>query len=501
MDLTTVRRLSSGAAWPFLGPVVALLVGVSVGWLSLRANPLVVLVAILAPLLGLWFLRTLWAGLFGVLALSVLLPFAVLPLGAPVSPALLELAALALVLATVGVVLLDRRTELMVGGEIVWQLLLVGFVVFAFLLGLGRGYTPQTLHDFVKFLLAFLSFWIVLQLIRSVDDIRVLLLILVGLTATTAAIGLALYAAGPGVTERVLIRLAPYGYPSSRIVRYIEDDPARAMRAVGTNVDPNSFGGLLVIGFVLAVSQVLVRHRLVPLPIAVGAASITGMATLLTYSRGAWVGAIVGTMVVVLFRRRWLITPGILGGVAIVALGIGAGFVERLWLGFTLQDPATKLRLAEYRNAWEIIQLHPWFGVGFGDAPSIQLQTGVSSVYLTIAQRAGLVGLAVFLIVVGVITVRAIRSCVATPPGPTSDAAVSVLGVFVALLTVGIVDHYFFNPQFPHMATLFWTIAGLLVVLYRLEQAVDGDTERKRGNAVSSRKRADGTGRDALVSR
>jgi hypothetical protein len=30
---------------------------------------------------------------------------------------------------------------------------------------------------------------------------------------------------------------------------------------------------------------------------------------------------------------------------------------------------------------------------------------------------------------------------------------------------VGLVDHYFFNIRFAHMAALFWTLAGLLVAL------------------------------------
>ena len=36
-------------------------------------------------------------------------------------------------------------------------------------------------------------------------------------------------------------------------------DPSRPMRAVGTSVDPNSFGGLLMVGFVLAAGQLVSR--------------------------------------------------------------------------------------------------------------------------------------------------------------------------------------------------------------------------------------------------
>ena len=139
--------------------------------------------------------------------------------------------------------------------------------------------------------------------------------------------------------------------------------------------------------------------------------------------------------------------------------------MTRLWEGFTFQDPATRLRLSEYENAWHIIQRHPWFGIGFGDAGSIELQAGVSSTYLTIAERAGLVGLAVFLLTVGVIVVRGLRAGVSRSSGVVGDTALCWVGALVAALTVGVVDHYFFNPPFAHMAALFWLIAGVVTRL------------------------------------
>jgi len=447
-----------------LAALGALFAGALAGRLLLMRGPVETLALIVAVVAGFAVLRSVWVSFAGVIAVVALLPFATLPVGASVTPALLETAQLVTIAIAVAVLLIDRRLALRTGGPQVLVLTTVGVVVAAFLLGLGRGYTTQTLHDFFKFMLAFVTFWLVIQLVVDRRAARGLLWLLVGGAGAAAALGLALYAGGPAVTERALVRLIPYGYPGGRIVRYIEDDPFRPMRAVGTSVDPNSFGGLLMVGFVLAAGQVLVRRRSMPVALAGVAAGACGLAMLLTYSRGAWVGAFAGLLVIVVLRRPCLLVPMGGLGAAAVALGLGAGFIERLWLGFTLQDPATKLRLDEYRNALAIIREHPWFGVGFGDAPSIELQAGVSSIYLTIAERAGLVGLSVFLVAVGVIAWRGLRGGW-RESSEESDLVLCLTAAFVAALTVGLVDHYFFNPQFPHMATLFWIIAGAIVAL------------------------------------
>jgi hypothetical protein len=454
-----------------MAAVAACTYGAAAGVAAVRLGPVVGLAAVVFPALVVVALRSPWVSYAGFVGILCLLPYAVLPAGGPVNPALLTLALLACYALVGAVTLIDRREVLRTGLPHALVVVLIGVSAFALLLGYGRGYTTQTLHDFMKFVLGIGAFFLTVQLIRRLADAeRVLWLVNLGI-GTAAGLALVLYAGGPAFTERVLTRLVPLGYPSWRIVRYIEDDPARPMRAVGTGVDPNSFGGLLMVGFVLAIGQLLVRRRSLPVIVAVMVAGSTGMAMLLTYSRGAWLGAMAGVGVIVLLRRPWLSVPlGAIGAGAIAA-GIGAGFVQRLWLGFTLQDPATRLRLAEYRNAWEIIRRHPWFGVGFGNAPSIELQTGVSSIYLTVAERAGVVGLAVFVAAVGIICWQGLGVAGRKGGSARSDLAVCFTGALVAALVVGLVDHYFFNPQFPHMATLFWIVGGVITALSRLPPA------------------------------
>lgn len=464
------RRADAAQRWA-LPLSLAVVAGLLAGWVFLNLGLIPGLGLAVAMVLLIAALHSIWVAIGVSFLAAAGLPFATVPFSAgPVTLSLLEICLIGTLALAAATTLLDRRVRIPVSWPMTLWFAFGGYLIFAFMLGLGRGYSPQTLHDFFKFGLAFLGFWLVVQFVRGYRDVARVMQLLVAGATFTAAIGLVLYAGGASLTVRALSRLIPYGYPSGRIVRYIEDDPTRPMRLVSTGVDPNAVGGFLMIGLVLAASQLVTRHRVIPLSLALPATAVIGLATMLTYSRGAWVGAAAGIGLVLLVRARiWLVPIG-LAGVAVVLLGAGGGFVQRLWLGFTLQDPATKLRLQEYQNALDIIQAHPWFGVGFGDAPSVNLQTGVSSIYLTIAEQAGLIGLTLFVIVVAVILGKAAIAFIDAPTGPIADMLLSVGAALASALTVGLVDHYYFNVQYMHMALIFWTLAGLLVVVASIDR-------------------------------
>ncbi|HET8627994.1 MAG TPA: O-antigen ligase family protein [Thermomicrobiales bacterium] len=452
----------------------AALLGLLGGLAVVRLGPLLPL-ALLIALVGtaLVLVEPRW-GLLGALAVVALLPYGTLPVKVGATPTFLELA----LLLTWGVFLLRlllRRDERLAPTPLDGPALLFLLVtLFAFVLGLDSGYTMLTLHEYVKIVLAASTFFLVTNLVRTAWDLAWALRALALGAGAAAALGLALYALGAGA-ERFLVRLAVVGYPTSRVLRYIEDDPSKALRLTSTGVDPNSFGGFMMLALVVLVAQAAARRPYVPRWLAVGATPVVGLALLLTQSRAAWVGAACGILLVAVVRYRWLLGPLALGALGVAALGIGKGFVQRLVLGIELKDPATKLRLAEYRNALAIIRDHPVFGVGFGAAPTIDQQTGVSSVYLTIAERAGLLGLALFLVVVVILALRllpVLRRAASLHPAahlsPELEAAVALAGAFAAALIAGALDHYFFNLGFADMVALFWGLLGLATVAARL---------------------------------
>jgi polysaccharide biosynthesis protein PslJ len=447
--------------------LLALVGAAGLGWIAVEYGLIVgvgLLFAFVATVVTLSDVR---AGLWVAITIVTILPFAVLPVRVGLTLTAFE--AVSLMLFSVWIV----RTLLFRDHLLPWSfpaaaiVLFMSVTLFAFLLGVGRGYTTQTYHDYGKFIMAIALVFVVWTAMRSLDDHRRILNVLLLGGAGSAAIGLVFQALGPGFAERALSRLIPLGYPDTRIVRFIEDDPGRAMRLVSTSVDPNSVGGMLAIVFVIGAVQLVSRQPLIARWLCLIVVPLTGLAMLLTYSRGAWLGAAAGLGIVALLRYRWMVPIGASAVGGVIVFGFGMAFVERLWLGFTLQDPATVLRLREYQNAIEIIRQYPLFGVGFGDAPSIELQAGVSSIFLTIGQQTGFLGLTAFLVAVVASGVAGLRWWRVNWASVRGDLMLTLLAVLAAVLTIGVFDHYFFNIQFPHMAALLWIVIGLSLSLSR----------------------------------
>jgi O-antigen ligase len=138
-------------------------------------------------------------------------------------------------------------------------------------------------------------------------------------------------------------------------------------------------------------------------------------------------------------------------------------FVARFAGALELRDQATLQRLDEYRNALTLIDQYPAFGIGFGGSPTIEIGAGVSSLYLLIAEQTGLVGLGLFLAIVGAVAVRGLT--LRAPRESTLWGVVAGLqAALVGALVVGLFDQYFFNLRFPHMVALFWLLLGLVTV-------------------------------------
>ncbi|HEU5087802.1 MAG TPA: O-antigen ligase family protein, partial [Roseiflexaceae bacterium] len=330
-----------------------------------------------------------------------------------------------------------------------------------------------TLHNYFKFVLAILFFFSVANCVRTRVQARWLLRWLMIGGAAAAAIGLVLYFMPDTSAEGFLVALGRIGYPTSgRVLRFINDDTSGIERAIGLSVDPNSFGGMLALVGAIVATQAVAERPLFNRRVLIGMAGLIMATIFLTYSRAALGGMIVAAMYVATlrYRRLWwaILGAGLSAAVLLIGLGVGEEFVTRIADGLQFRDQANQMRLAEFRNAIAVIEAYPVFGIGFGAAPEIDLVAGVSNIYLAIAQRTGLVGLFTFIGVMAAFFAqgwRGLRNAVAANDDVRAAWLVSLQAGVASALAVGLLDHYFFNIEFSHMATLLWGVIGLATVL------------------------------------
>jgi len=250
----------------------------------------------------------------------------------------------------------------------------------------------------------------------------------------------------------------------------IQSGEIRWLRPYGLASHPNVYAGYLVVGL-LACSESIFstgRQRYAGL----AAAAFILWILLLTFSRGAWLGAAIGGLFILLqqgralwqtHRRILLLSMSLittLGG-AFFAL-YGPLILARAGVG----TEATEVRSVADRTVYTevaltAIQEHPLFGVGSGNFPwyashyffyrtdSERRGENVHNIYLTIQAELGIIGTVLFFAAL-IAGIRRYKRQLATT---------TLLGAVFALLTIGIFDHYpvtIFNFQ-----VLFWGLIGL----------------------------------------
>ena len=439
-------------------PLVAVGVGALGGAALVVASPLVLFAIMAGGVAAVIMLRSPQAALLAAVGVISLLPFAVVPLRLGVQLTFLDATlTIALLVAVLG--LLRMRRPLVPSPLNALLVLFAGLATVSFIVGTSFGMSAELGRYFLKLINSLLLYFTIINVVRSRVQVEQLARALIFGGTAASAIAVALYFVPSNTAVQLLSALRPLGYPSGpEVLRTIPDTDT--LRAIGTSIDPNLLGGLLMMSAVLTVGQALAPRRLVPrlwlVPLA--ALQIVGLG--LTYSRAAWVGLAVGVLYLATFRyrRAWIVAA--VAGLALAFIPQGNAVLTRFLEAFGGRDPATALRLVEYRTAIELITQYPWFGVGFGSGPNVQLFLGVSSLYLLIAEEMGLVGLAVFLAMVAVLLVASLRGLSALRQPLNQGLALGFQACLAAALTSGLFDHYFF--RFPHSLALFWCYAALL---------------------------------------
>jgi hypothetical protein len=436
-------------------------------------GPLLAIAAALGLLAGYLALRSPRWGLTFVVLVACLLPFATFPFRLGFKPTFLD-AALAAFVFVWAVGLLTGRERRFVGSPLALPVAVFLFLaLFSFALGATNARpSVTTIRRFAEIFGGILLFFVIINVVREQEDLDWVSKVIMLAGAGAALIGIVLYVIPQDWTIRIFNALGRFDYPGGAgALRYIEDDPSNAMRAIGTAIDPNTFGGMLLLFAGLTAPQLFTPKPMFRRWIVAVLLGLDILCLYLTYSRSAMVGLAVALGLIALLRYRKLFLLGIAGVALLLLLPQAQDYVARFVAGVQGQDLATQMRFGEYRDALRLVARYPVFGVGFSGTPDIDLYVGVSNVYLLIAEQMGLIGLAAFLAALVAFFVMFFRTVRAGFLDTRREALLLGLGGAIAgVLVSGMLDHYLFNLAYPHMVSLFWIYVGLAVAAMLMER-------------------------------
>jgi hypothetical protein len=325
---------------------------------------------------------------------------------------------------------------------------------------------PEMIRRFGKLLASLLFFLVARALLTTPNRLAGLARWLMYAGAVQGAIGVALMSLSPLTQLTLLTRLQVIGYPTTDVLRYVpgpNDTYTDQLRAIGTSVDPNVFGGTLMLPLALMVVQWASPKPVLPRLVLLLLALPTAGGVLLSLSRASWLGLAAGLLLIGAVRYRRILVLGVLAGLLLLATTLGQEFVLRFVSGFSTADRATAFRVGEYANALTLLARYPLLGIGFGVSPDIDVTAGVSSVYLLVAEQTGLLGLATFALALAATWWIGFRNLTRMTDLRLQGIRAAFLAALSGALVAGLLDHYFANQAFPHAVALFWLYAAGLV--------------------------------------
>ena len=435
--------------------LIALFIGV--------VGPLLALAAAMALVGGVLILLDTHWGFVALAGVVFLVPFASLPFSIGFKPTFLDVALGALFFVWIVKLVVGQEREFIASPIGLLVALFILMAIFSFANGLSHSPASSfLLRRFAEIVLGVSLFFVTVNTVRTLPELEWITRWLLLAGAAGAAIAVTFYVIPTNATVWVLDRLQRFDYPGGfGALRWIEDDPNGTMRAIGTAVDPNVLGGMMILVAGLLAPQIFARRRLFPYWLAWGMLGVTFLALYLTYSRSALLGLATALGLIAVLKYRKLIPIGIVAALLLLLLPQTQDYVARLVAGLRGEDLATQMRFGEYKDALILIGRYPLFGVGFTGVPDIDLYLGVSMVYLIIASNMGIVGLGFFVAVLVGFYVAVIRAWRRGRDEAVEPILLGVTAAVTGALVSGIFDHYWFNMTYPHMTVLLWLFLGL----------------------------------------
>ncbi len=452
---------------PAAGVFLAFGVGVLVG----EHSPILGGVTLLGLLGAVALLFSAEAAVLATVLTITLLPFGTLPLDIVLSPTFLDIF-LGILIVRWGARRLHPLSPPAPDTPVnLFLWLWLGVALVALLAASGRTpLTGDTLHTFVKIVLATLFFFSVLDVVRTHGQVKRLLAVFCFSTTVAALIGLVLYFLPHPTAQRLLDRLGILHYPTGSGVLRFRVDFNHAERATSTSIDPNIFGGLLMLANLFLIGQLFAHRPLWPRWLSMSALVPMMLVQLLTYSRSSWVSLVVGMTVLGILRYRKLLLFGLIALMLFFTTPASHRFARQLISGLEAKDQAAAMRLGEAKNALQLISAYPALGVGFGGSPDINFYVGVSNIFLLMAEEMGIPGLVIFLTILAIMFFWSLMGLKLVRDPPLFDVLVATIAAQAGIITAGNLDRYFFSYQSD--VALVWLVLALSAVIIRIGREV-----------------------------
>jgi O-antigen ligase len=357
------------------------------------------------------------------------------------------------------------------------------FLAAALLSGLNALHWAPVFKQALRYAqMAFLAAYAAQACVREKDVLENLRLIM-GLGLAVSLAGIVQSLAGPSA-----------GFNAGREAFTLYD--GKVMRAYGTLGHPNQLAAYLVLILPAAVVEAFLRRTWRERALPATAAAVMGLALLLTFSRGAWVGlALAGLLLFVfLVPRAWL-WRGLAGLLVFLVLGYagmklfpgpGSLVADRM---HSMQHPekedSVNFRRVCLETAGKMFRTHPWLGFGAGEYTlNIRkhfdekyyawsaIDKHIHNLYAQIAIETGLLGLAGFFLWLGYWLWIPWTRLQTLAPGASRSLLAACLAGVVAFFIHNHFDVLTVYARGTHAAMLM----GLAMALARVEPVSVKDT-------------------------
>ena len=241
-------------------------------------------------------------------------------------------------------------------------------------------------------------------------------------------------------------------------------------RVVSTFENPNVLAEYLIMIIPLCVAMfIITKHPRARLTLAFAATASCGC-LVYTWSRGAWLGFIIGMLIFFLMYHCHTLTALLFGllGVPFLPFVLPDSIVQRFTSIGDLRDTSTAYRVNIWKAVTNMIGDYWQTGVGIGEASfkpvyglyalsGIETAPHSHNLYLQIAVELGIVGLAAFIVMLFVWA----QSCFTLHKNEVRGEKLLSTAVFCGILAVlaqGLTDYIWYNYRVFFM---FWLVLGL----------------------------------------